>query len=151
MNQCRAVKLITPSSIGQLIVVYSHHYSVTVQLIGHKTSIAWWRTNQNDAMRVRRSYRRPLGTWSPTKYKPSTAKERPLRIIDVNYQSLASKKGAWRNLLEITKPDIIIATETWLNSSISDAELKCDDFIIYRARTELTAHMVVFSSQSTQW
>ena len=76
--------------------------------------------------------RRPLGTSSPTKYKPSRAKGRPLRIINVNCQSLTGKKGAWSNLLETTKPDIIIATETWLNSGISDAELECDDFIIYR-------------------
>ena len=58
----------------------------------------------------------------------------------MNYQSLAGKKGAWRNLLEITKPDIIIATETWLNSSISDAELKYDDFIIYRKDRANSTH-----------
>ena len=147
-------KLITPSSIGQLMVVYSHHYSVTVQLIWHKASIAWWGTNQNDAGPIRPhtqwqaqhktvvhcSDRGPLGTWSPTKYKPSIVKGRPLRIINVNCQSLIGKKGALRNLLETTKSDIIIATRTWLNSGISAAELECDDFIIYRKDRAYSTH-----------
>ena len=31
-----------------------------------------------------------------------------------------------------TKPDVIIATETWLDQTISDSELECDGYNIYR-------------------
>ena len=35
------------------MVVYSHHYSVTVQHIGHEASKAWQSTNQNNAGPIR--------------------------------------------------------------------------------------------------
>ena len=75
----------------------------------------------------------PLHESSPTKYKPTPAKHgRSLRLINVNCQSLPGKKGAWINLVHTTKPDVIIATETWLNSSIGNAELEMDSYTIYR-------------------
>ena len=43
-----AIKLYTPSPIGQLMV-YSHHHSVTV----HKASKAWWSMNQHIAGPIR--------------------------------------------------------------------------------------------------
>ena len=75
---------------------------------------------------------KPIQTSSPTKFKPKKASHRPLRIINVNCQSISGKKGAWCNLLHTTKPDIIIATETWLDKSIQNAEIECDNFNVYR-------------------
>jgi hypothetical protein len=74
----------------------------------------------------------PIHASSPTKYIPKITNGKPLRIINVNCQSINGKKGAWVNLLQSTEPDIIIATETWLNTSVSSSELECDGFTIYR-------------------
>ena len=77
--------------------------------------------------------KQPIHQSSPTKFKPTAVKSgRSLRFINVNCQSLTGKKGAWINLLHTTKPDVIIATETWLNSTIGNAELECDSYNIYR-------------------
>ena len=74
----------------------------------------------------------PVQTSSPTKYKPKPVNRRSLRIINVNCQSLIGKKGAWTNLIHTTKPDIIIASETWLNELIGNNELESDHYQIFR-------------------
>ena len=76
----------------------------------------------------------PLHTSSPVKPRPKPAcSGRPLRIINVNCQSLVNKKPLMNSLIESSKPDIIIATETWFTSQIHDAEyFDLDHFAIYR-------------------
>ena len=39
-------------------------------------------------------------------------------------------------LISKHEPDVVVATETWLNSNIYDAELESDDFVIYRRDRE---------------
>ena len=75
---------------------------------------------------------KPILTSSPTKARPKSAANRPLRLINVNCQSLSGKKGAWAHLIQTTQPDIIIATETWLDGSVSNSELESDMYTIYR-------------------
>jgi len=72
--------------------------------------------------------------FSPIHPRPQPAKcARPLRVINVNCQSLVNKKGPFYNLLDSTKPDIIIATETWFHDGISDFEyLSSDHYTIHR-------------------
>ena len=75
----------------------------------------------------------PRFTSSPIKPKPkSITGSRPLRILNVNCQSLVNKKGPFYNLIDSTKPDIIIATETWFNSSIKDSEYFSSQYCTYR-------------------
>ena len=42
----------------------------------------------------------------------------PLRVLDINTQSILAKKESFWNLLSATKPDIIRMTETWLHPDI---------------------------------
>ena len=70
---------------------------------------------------------------SPIKPKPKSAcSSRPLRIINFNCQSLVNKKGPFYNLIDSSKPDIIIATETWFNQDIRDSEYFSSDFTVHR-------------------
>ena len=95
----------------------------------------------------------PIHQSSPCKFKPPPAKRgRPLRIINVNCQSIVGKKGPWINMVNTTKPDVIIATETWLDDSISSAELESDAYTIYRRDRKTGRHggvMIAVNSSIT--
>ena len=59
---------------------------------------------------------------------------RPLKIISLNFQSIKNKKKHELDLLlDTTKPDIIIGTETWLDPSISFSEyFPASRYTVYR-------------------
>lgn len=59
-------------------------------------------------------------------------KVKPLKLINVTFQSHTNKIGAWRNIIDCTEPDIIVSTETWLKTDIHDAELELDDYAVFR-------------------
>ena len=50
----------------------------------------------------------------------------------MNFQSMVGKKAETLELLDRMKPDILIGTETWLSSNISDGELLTKQYQIYR-------------------
>ena len=76
---------------------------------------------------------KPKHTSSPVKAKPKPAhKFRPLRVINVNCQSLVNKKALFYNLMDSSKPDVVIATETWFNNDIKDAEYFNSNYTIFR-------------------
>lgn len=50
----------------------------------------------------------------------------------VNRQSIISMQGAFKNLVECFRPDIIIATETWLDASAADSELELHNYLIFK-------------------
>ena len=75
----------------------------------------------------------PLHTSSPVKPKPKpVCARRPLRIINMNCQSLVNKKAPFLNLVDSTKPDVIIATETWFHNDIKDAEYFSANYTVHR-------------------
>lgn len=49
-------------------------------------------------------------------------KHRPLRLININAQSMVRKKGPILQIIEATKPDILMITETWLTPDVKSAE-----------------------------
>ena len=48
-----------------------------------------------------------------------------------HHQQITSEKGAWIYLLHLTGPDVVIATETWLDGTIRNSELESDSYTIY--------------------
>ena len=59
-------------------------------------------------------------------------KERPLRVLNINFQSANAKRAEIPYLLESLKPDIILGTETWLHPTTATAEILPDFYKVYR-------------------
>jgi hypothetical protein len=55
------------------------------------------------------------------------------KIVNINFQSIKNKKTELDILLDTTKPDVIIGTETWLDPTISSYEyFPQDQFTVYK-------------------
>ena len=67
---------------------------------------------------------KPVHASTPNRNKRKDRKqETPLKILNVNFQSIKTKQCRLENLLESTKPDIVIGTETWLDPTITDNQI----------------------------
>jgi len=55
-----------------------------------------------------------------------------LLVIHLNIRSLPSKIDLLKVWLTYNKPHIITLSETWLNSDISDDEIKLDNYVLFR-------------------
>jgi len=83
----------------------------------------------------------PLTTSSPIKTvkapahksKTNTSKfVNNLKILNINCRSVCNKSIELRNLLETTKAEIIIGTESWLNPSIQSSEIFSSNMNVFR-------------------
>ncbi len=73
----------------------------------------------------------PLAKSSPSK---SNKKEsfQNLRLLEINFQSIYSKREEFWSLVDAVKPDVIYGCETWLKPSISQGEIFPQDYDVYR-------------------
>ena len=76
----------------------------------------------------------PTATSSPKKSqaKQHTNNNTGLRKLVINFQSIRNKVNELEVLIDTTKPDIIIGTETWTNSDVSSSELFPETYMVYR-------------------
>ena len=85
----------------------------------------------------------PLLTSSPSRtttsqekpkyqHKPKKVSFKPLRILNVNCQSIKNKIPEFHTLVDSVKPDIIFGTESWLSCDIFDAEIFPGNYNIFR-------------------
>ena len=65
-------------------------------------------------------------------FNPKRLQTPKLTVIVTNCRSLVNMKVELINLLDATKADIAICTETWLNSTISDSEICPDNDSLFR-------------------
>ncbi|CAC5406308.1 unnamed protein product [Mytilus coruscus] len=56
----------------------------------------------------------------------------PVKMLTVNFQSIKSKQGLVTNLVESTKPYIVLGTETWIDSSVKDNQIFPPNYNFYR-------------------
>ena len=71
------------------------------------------------------SFSHPVSTSSParTHVHDNNNIHKRVRILNINFQSIKSKREEFWSILDQCDPDIVLATETWLNTSIMEAEV----------------------------
>ena len=75
----------------------------------------------------------PHHTSTPTRVsRQGKQKNRPLRLLNINFRSVVGKVAELATMLECTRPDIRIGTETWTDSTIGDSELFPSTFKLFR-------------------
>ena len=78
----------------------------------------------------------PLTSTPAKKISNAFAKKnspKKLKILNLNFQSMMNKIQEFHCLLDIEDPDIVIGTESWLNSDISSSEVFPNNYQSFRA------------------
>ena len=56
----------------------------------------------------------------------------PLRVLNLNCRSIKNKREELHIVIEDAKPDVIIGTESWLDSTIDSSEIFPDSYNVFR-------------------
>ena len=77
---------------------------------------------------------KPVHSSTPAKKQQPTQQKLkvPLRVLNMNFQSIKMKQCRLSNVLESVKPDIVIGTETWLDSNFKDSEIFPSGYKLHR-------------------
>jgi hypothetical protein len=75
---------------------------------------------------------KPLHSSTPTRKAGPSKCASPLKIVNINFQSIKSKLCRLSNVINSIKPDIIVGTETWLDKDIKDSEICPKGYILHR-------------------
>ena len=79
----------------------------------------------------------PKATSSPKKRYMCKKNNKKVKVLNINVQSIKSKRSEIDEILTSVKPDIIIGTETWLNNIISSYEyFPPSDYTVFRKDRE---------------
>ena len=80
---------------------------------------------------LRQQPKKHLNPWNLPDKDPSA---NPIRVVNINFQSILHKKAELLDLVSTHKPHIIIGTETWLSNDTCNNEIIPEDwnYIIYR-------------------
>ena len=73
----------------------------------------------------------PLAQSSPSKRDRATSRQN-LRYLEINFQSVYSKRAEFWSLVDAVKPDVIFGCETWLKPSILQGEIFPPGYDLYR-------------------
>lgn len=65
-------------------------------------------------------------------HKVNSAYDNILMVLTINFQSLRAKREAFWNLVDSSKPDVILGCETWLRSTITTQEVMPPGYVTYR-------------------
>ena len=100
---------------------------------------------------------KPLNSSSPSKHAAENAqskakvgksarkpKERPLKFVNVNCQSVRAKLPGFQHLLQAEDPDVVVGTESWLHENIPTGEIFPSTFQVFRKDRIGDAHGGVF-------
>ena len=69
----------------------------------------------------------------PTNSSRTVPKNTQIRVVNVNFRSIRCKKAELLVFLEMTDPDVVIGTETWLTRDDCSREFFPENYSVYRA------------------
>ena len=76
---------------------------------------------------------RPQHSSTPNRFsRTDKFRGRPLRLLNVNFQSMVAKKAQIIEMIDRLKPDVIIGSETWLKPDIQNSELFTKQYQVFR-------------------
>ena len=76
---------------------------------------------------------KPFHSSTPNRFtRTDKIRGRPLRLLNVNFQSMVSKKPQIIEMIDRLKPDVIIGSETWLKPEILSSELLTKQYQVFR-------------------
>jgi hypothetical protein len=80
--------------------------------------------------------RDPITASSPKSTKPPSCNRKPestfMKLLTINFQSIKAKRETFWNLLESSKPDIILGCETGLKPTVTNQEIIPPGYEVYR-------------------
>jgi hypothetical protein len=103
------------------------------------------------------SFRSPTATSSPMQkarsntYTKKPRSDTPTIILIVNCQSIKNKKQEQDNLVETSKPDSMIGTESWLSNNMQSTEIFPSGFTPCRKERKTDSHDCVFIPVSDKY
>ena len=89
-------------------------------------------TDEHHSPGVPQAASSPVATKPHKKRNSNITRGKPIRVVNINCQSLCKKGPELENLIDTVKPDIVIGTESWLKPEIQSSEIFPPDFSIYR-------------------
>ena len=92
---------------------------------------------------------RPAHASTPDNTKRHKARQVPLKLLVVNFQSIKSKQGPVKNLIESTNADIIIGTETWIDPTVTNNQIFPSYYDIYRRDRNMNGGGVLIAIKNT--
>jgi hypothetical protein len=93
----------------------------------YQTATSWIYHQSPDRTNIK-----PLHSSTPTRKAGPPKCASPLKIVNINFQSIKSKLCRLSNVIDSIKPDIITGTETWLDKDIKDSEICPKGYILHR-------------------
>ena len=90
--------------------------------------------NLSDSTSLPDSFRfHPTHSSTPTRAcRQDKQKNRPLRIVNFNFHSVVNRAPEIATMINCSRPDIVIGTETWCDESITDREIFPPHYKLFR-------------------
>jgi hypothetical protein len=72
-------------------------------------------------------------------------------MLTINFQSIKSNQGLVRNLIESTKPAIVIGTETWIDPTVTDNQIFPPSYKLYRKDSNMQGGGVLIAISNDRY
>ena len=125
--------VIYPGSVISVVLPTSHLVFCDAFNLSGEVSDSSTNTSHSSHSSTSSTPGSPLAKSSPTKQSTGNkTKINSLRTLEINFQSIYSKRQEFACVVDATKPDVIFGCETWLKPSMSYGEIFPPGYDLYR-------------------